>query len=69
MTAAVRFYGLASLRTLKVVEFYRCREEAEQALLDVIRDEPELEAEVAVVVVDLGGAAVEWAQVPVRRQL
>lgn len=65
----MQFYGLASRRTMKVVEFYRCRQEAERALLDVKRDEPELGHEVALVLVDLGGQAAEWTRMPVRRRL
>ncbi len=38
---AVRFYGLADYSVQEVVEFYLTREQAEEALREVLADEPD----------------------------
>ena len=53
------FYGLTDFRLAgselgEVIEFYSSREEAEEALRDVLTDEPEWEGELGVVAVELG---------------
>ena len=50
------FYGLADYEDRdfgEVIEFYCSREEAEAALLEVLRDEPEWEGELSVIAVEL----------------
>ena len=51
------FYGLADYRLNdfgEVVEFYASREQAEEALRDVLRDEPDWKRFIRVAEVDLG---------------
>jgi hypothetical protein len=55
------FYGLADYRLSgtelgEVIEIYVSRAEADQALRDVLADEPEWECELGVVAVELGEA-------------
>jgi hypothetical protein len=55
------FYGLADYRMTgselgEVIEFYPSREEAEQALQDVLNDEPDLQGQLGVIPVELGEA-------------
>jgi hypothetical protein len=53
----VTFYGLADYRLNdfgEVVEFYASREQAEEALRDVLRDEPDWKRFIRVAEVDLG---------------
>jgi hypothetical protein len=55
----VTFYGLADYRLNdfgEVLEFYGSREEAEAALRDVLRDEPEWEGELGVVTVEFAAS-------------
>jgi hypothetical protein len=52
------FYGLADYRMARselgeIIEFYSTQREAEQALREVLVDEPEWEGELSVVVVEL----------------
>jgi hypothetical protein len=49
----MRFWGLASRRVNEVVEFYGSREEAQQALAQVLRDEPDWRNIVFLVEVEL----------------
>jgi hypothetical protein len=54
----VIFYGLADRRLSdselgEVIEFYSSQQEAEQALRDVLDDEPEWQGELGVVAVEL----------------
>jgi hypothetical protein len=58
VTDKVTFYGLADSRLVgtelgEVIEVYVRREDAEQALRDVLRDEPEWEGELGIVAVEL----------------
>jgi hypothetical protein len=53
----VRFWGLASRQVDEVIEFYRSRAEAEQALAQVLRDEPDWCKTVYLVSVELPDAA------------
>jgi hypothetical protein len=53
------FYGLVDYRLAgtalgEVIEIYSSREEAGNALRDVLADEPEWEGQLGVVVIDLG---------------
>jgi hypothetical protein len=52
------FYGLADYRLSgcelgEIIEFYSSQHEAEQALRDVLADEPEWQGELGVVAVEL----------------
>jgi hypothetical protein len=49
----VRFWGLASRQVDEVIEFYRSRAEAEQALAEVLRDQPDWRETVYIVSVEL----------------
>jgi hypothetical protein len=55
----VIFYGLADHRMTgselgEVIEFYASQQEAEQALREVLADEPKWEGDLGVVTVELG---------------
>jgi hypothetical protein len=47
-------YGLADYHVLKVIEFYATPEEAEAALVAVLKDEPSFAEILSVVTVDFG---------------
>lgn len=65
----MRFYGVASAQVLEVIEFFNSREPAEQALCAIIHDEPELEPDLVLAALDLGGDAPAWFEVPARSRL
>jgi hypothetical protein len=57
----VTFYGLADYRMTgselgEIIEFYSSQQEAEQALQDVLTDEPDWQRELGVVPIELGEA-------------
>jgi hypothetical protein len=51
----VIFYGLVSLETNSVIEFFSSRERAETERLNVIADEPDWEPILSVVAIDFSG--------------
>lgn len=51
---AVVFFGLADFSLQEVVEFYATRQEAEQTLRDVLRDEPDWREILGLVRVEFG---------------
>lgn len=55
------FYGLADARLDEAVELFPTREQADEALAQVLADEPNWVGVVSVVTIDLSGANAEAA--------